>query len=630
MKHSGLVLVVLLAAVTAVPAADYYVATNGADGAAGTLSAPWATIQYAVDHAVAGDTVNVRGGIFHERIVFHKSGTEGSPLVLRNYTGEVAVIDGAGFTVGASMDALVTVTSQNYITVEGLEIRNMITALKNHNPVGVFISGTSKGVVLRALKIHAIETNWTNKNGGDALGVAVYGDSGTGSISNLLIDAVEIYNCRLGSSESMSLNGNVENFVVKNCKVHDNNNIGIVFIGFEDTCPVESLNQARNGQCIDNIVYNIATTGNPAYGNDRSADGIYVDGGRNIVIERNISHDCDVGMEVASEHGGKFTSDITLRNNFIYRSYNAGLSVGGYDAARGAAVNCTFIGNTLYGNDAAKGYTGEICLQMYITNCVFENNLIYALTDQGNNAVFVGGIGGSGSTPVNTRFDHNLYFSPVSSANHVWTWGNTEYASFSAWKGTGQDSNAVYNVNPLLINPATGDLHIAAASPAVNSGTNRTDCGDFDLDGQPRIYGERVDIGADEFFPYTTNGTPYAWLNRYGFTNDYASADWSDADHDGIPAWQEYQAGTDPTRADSQFKIIGVDPVSGVSWLGGTNEANLPFQVWRCTNLMDAGWILATNYPRSAGVNGTNTWLDPQLTGILPALFYRVTAPVAF
>ena len=90
--------------------ADYYVATNGSDSAAGTLSAPWATIQYAVDHAGAGDAVVVRGGIFHERIVFHKSGIEGSPLTLRNYTGEVAVIDGAGFTVGASMDALVTVT----------------------------------------------------------------------------------------------------------------------------------------------------------------------------------------------------------------------------------------------------------------------------------------------------------------------------------------------------------------------------------------------------------------------------------------------------------------------------------------------------------------------------------------
>ena len=90
-------------------------------------------------------------------------------------------------------------------------------------------------------------------------------------------------------------------------------------------------------------------------------------------------------------------------------------------------------------------------------------------------------------------------------------------------------------------------------------------------------------------------------------------------------AWQEYQAGTDPTRADSQFKIIGVDPATGVSWLGGTNEANLPFQVWRCTNLRDADWILATNCPRSAGVNGTNTWLDPQLTSRLPALFYRVT-----
>jgi len=37
-------------------------------------------------------------------------------------------------------------------------------------------------------------------------------------------------------SESMVLNGNVEHFVVSHNKVHDNDNIGIDFIGFEGEC----------------------------------------------------------------------------------------------------------------------------------------------------------------------------------------------------------------------------------------------------------------------------------------------------------------------------------------------------------------------------------------------------------
>jgi hypothetical protein len=610
-------------------AADYYVATNGSDAATGSLAAPWATIQYAVDQASTGDTVHVRGGVYNERVTSHSSGSAGSPLTLKNYADETAVIDGTGFTVGSGWDALVTLNGQDHITVEGLEIRNMITAEKNHNPIGVLVSSDSKGIVLRKLRIHDIETNYTGKNGGDAHGVAVYGDSGSGSISNIVIDGVEIYDCRLGSSESMVLNGNVEDFTVKNCTVHDNNNIGIDFIGHEQTCPVEALDQARNGICIDNLVYNINTTGNPAYGGDRSAGGIYVDGGRDILIERNIVHDCDIGMEIASEWSGKSTSHITMRNNFVYRCYTGGIFVGGYDSNRGKAEYCAIIGNTLFENDTGRNYNGEFHLQMYIENCVFENNLVCALKNSGNDAVFVGGIGGNGSTPSNTVFNHNFYFSSAVSAtdHHTWRWGKNEYYSLSAWQGVGHDSNAVYNVDPLLIAPSNGNLHIAASSPAENSGTNRTDCGDTDLDGQTRIHDGTIDIGADEAVPHTTNGTPVAWLDRFGLgAQPYAAADRTDGDLDGMMAWQEYQTGTDPALADSLFKIIDYDPTGALIWLGGTNEANIPFQVWRCTNLIEAAWAVATNFPRTVGINGTNSWCDPWQS-TMSNLFYRITAP---
>ena len=46
--------------------ADYYVATNGSDAAAGTLGAPFETIQHGVDLLGAGDTLHVRGGRYHE------------------------------------------------------------------------------------------------------------------------------------------------------------------------------------------------------------------------------------------------------------------------------------------------------------------------------------------------------------------------------------------------------------------------------------------------------------------------------------------------------------------------------------------------------------------------------------
>ena len=52
---------VVLAASPAL-AATYYVAPDGSDSAAGTLEAPWATVDYAQTVVTAGDTVYFRGG----------------------------------------------------------------------------------------------------------------------------------------------------------------------------------------------------------------------------------------------------------------------------------------------------------------------------------------------------------------------------------------------------------------------------------------------------------------------------------------------------------------------------------------------------------------------------------------
>lgn len=40
--------------------AEYYVATNGNNDNPGSVNFPWATIQHAVDQAIAGDTIYIR------------------------------------------------------------------------------------------------------------------------------------------------------------------------------------------------------------------------------------------------------------------------------------------------------------------------------------------------------------------------------------------------------------------------------------------------------------------------------------------------------------------------------------------------------------------------------------------
>ena len=60
----------------------------------------------------------------------------------------------------------------------------------------------------------------------------------------------------------MTLNGNVTHFQVTNNLVHDNNNIGIDIIGYENTGPV-GYDEASYGVVSGNTIYNISGIGKP-------------------------------------------------------------------------------------------------------------------------------------------------------------------------------------------------------------------------------------------------------------------------------------------------------------------------------------------------------------------------------
>ncbi|MEM7131326.1 MAG: right-handed parallel beta-helix repeat-containing protein [Chloroflexota bacterium] len=72
----------------------YYVAPNGNDNHSGSESEPLQTIQTAINKAIAGDTIYVRGGIYHEEIRVTQSGTAQNPIRILAYEGELPVIDG--------------------------------------------------------------------------------------------------------------------------------------------------------------------------------------------------------------------------------------------------------------------------------------------------------------------------------------------------------------------------------------------------------------------------------------------------------------------------------------------------------------------------------------------------------
>ena len=97
--------------------------------------------------------------------------------------------------------------------------------------------------------------------------------------------------------------------------------------------------------------------------------------------------------------------------------------------------------------------------------------------------------------------DRNLYYAAGGGSDGTWVWKGVTYSTFSAYQSaSGNDATSLIGLDPFLVDPAAGDLHLNTGSPAINAGENlpSDQMGTLDIDGDARIIGGVVDIGADE------------------------------------------------------------------------------------------------------------------------------------
>lgn len=439
------------------------------------------TITAALDQAQPGDTVVVPAGTYNERVIFPRSGEIGSPITLMAGCDGNVLIDGTGLSNDVGRPALITIADRTDLVVRGFELANL-TGEGGNFPSGIWIRGTNKRIRIIGNRVHDIRA----ENGGmdsGAHGIAVYGETPEQS-EEIFIEKNEVYNLSLGWSEAVVFNGNIDNFVVSENIVHDVDNIAFDFIGFEDDvctlCSQEdrfdnNVNRVRNGLISKNLAYNMTTANNPAYGGEKAAACFYVDGGAFIVFDGNTAHDCDLGIEIASEHFGKSSTRVIARNNFIYDNDVTGIALGGYDpgmgAGGGSAVGCAIVNNTIV-NSSRDGWadTGLLLQNRNLDN-VYMNNIIIA--SAGSSAV-----SDVGTMNMNNTFDYNIYFG-----------GSVENIA--------EPGVHSLTTDPMLVAPATGDLHLSQGSVAINAGTFVLESGEFDIDGDSRTNGI-TDIGADE------------------------------------------------------------------------------------------------------------------------------------
>jgi len=501
-------LCVLLALVSASAFAQcgptYYVSKSGSDSnPCGTYTAPWLTIQHAANTVTAGATVYVEAGVYNESVNFPNSGTASSPITFASYPGQTATIDGTGLAVNGTQ-GLINIVNQSYLTINGFEIRNYTTSSASPTPAGVWITGSGTGVQILNNDVHNITT--TSEKNGNAFGIAVYGTSST-PITQLTISGNQVYDLKTGNSESVNVDGNVTYFTISNNIVHDNDNIGIDAIGFEQVGP-SGHDQASYGEISGNTVYNISGINNPGEGNSYDADGLYCDGCAYVIFERNTVHNCDLNMEAASEHKGHDSSYVTIRNNLFYDANTVGVSIGGYASGVGGSDHVVVVNNTLYNNNT-KNQGAEFQIQYHSSSSTnfFENNIVYAGTQNVWIYSFV-----KGSTATNNWNDY--YSAAGYSQGTSITWGNnSSYATYAAYQSkTGEDKNSP-NANPDFINVTSNppNLDLQSGSPAINAGSTSLTCSDgycgsgtsiygsTDYAGNPRINSSgQINIGAYE------------------------------------------------------------------------------------------------------------------------------------
>ncbi|KAL5333532.1 hypothetical protein BJX70DRAFT_392121 [Aspergillus crustosus] len=147
----------------AVLAVDIYVSPDGSDSAAGTIDAPFQSIQLAVDEATPGSTIYLRGGTYSPttNIQITKSGTSSAPYVLRAYEGEAVIIDGEELPgTPADLDASLANGDRGILHIEDAEYWEFYDLELINGPYGVYARDASNNHYERLVTRDNYETGF--------------------------------------------------------------------------------------------------------------------------------------------------------------------------------------------------------------------------------------------------------------------------------------------------------------------------------------------------------------------------------------------------------------------------------------------------------------------------------------
>lgn len=274
-------------------AISYFVSPTGDDGNLGTITRPWRTLQRAADMVAPGDTVYLRGGIYHQYVDLNISGAPGQYITFRVVPGETAVLDGlgAGWDYGFNLHDYVShirieglkITSfpgcgltlcdgNTHAEIRNVEISNCGTGLRIHNGDDLlvedcYIHHNGAGLIIAPGPVHGVRILRTrafhNRGGSWSQGFAVEAGSG-----------ILFQGCLAEENEGDGFNSRVPRTTLSGCLSRDNGGNGFALA--ERHCRMENCIADGNGLAgialaaggsyalINNLVTNCASQGDCA------------------------------------------------------------------------------------------------------------------------------------------------------------------------------------------------------------------------------------------------------------------------------------------------------------------------------------------------------------------------------
>lgn len=279
---------------------------------------------------------------------------------------------------------------------------------------------------------------------------------------------------------------------------------------------------------------------------------------------------------------GAYTGSTLIENNVTYGNGGRGIEVLLSD-------NVTVRNNTAYKNSTRNDgstWRGELYVANS-SNVTFANNIAVAdsSVNSYNNAILIGKYGSDPMTNVlwrnNLTYDTN---NPGSASYHVDT-AATEVPTSANGNVLGQ--------NPVFVNAGNANFRLQSTSPAINAGTNVYGLASNDLDGNARVYGSIVDLGAYELQSAPTGGSGGGTI----FTTQLPANTYNDG--------ASYELGT-------KFKANVAGKITKVRIYAGASEGGVHYvRIWNANGTLLAGpysWTI------SSGTAGWKEYDMPDLS----------------